>query len=166
MHEVHKAHPDFMPAGLAEWIEGLNESGATQARQLMPEVQLAIREIVLTTLRAEHGQEWWREGVPRRIRVDVVQTQEASEEAGERESFFDLLDYKHIAEDQWGLFDQSLGMGEGKSKKSRLEWFDKLNLIRRKVAHPERGPVSREEVELMGEIESALADVVGRLGKD
>jgi hypothetical protein len=56
--------------------------------------------------------------------------------------------------------------GRGEKQKSRLEWFDKLNLIRRKVAHPERGPVSREEVELMGEIESALADVVGRLGKD
>ena len=152
MNLVHTMHADFDPEGLREYIQSKNTSGVAEARQLVPDIQLMIHQIVIEVLKQEYDDQWWREGVPQNIRPEVAARREESNDDGEVESFFELINYKSIAEKNWELLGPFLAIGDAKSKKFQLGWFSKLHGIRLRVAHPERGPVSPAEVEFLHSI--------------
>lgn len=157
MQAVHEIKPGFNPPDLAEYIKSQDQTGTNVARQLMPELQLKIRDASLRLLRAEFGPEepgWWRKGVPEKVRTEVAARRETSPEGGNYQQFFELLDYRTIAAAHWDLFSPFFAFGDAKSKEKLLDWFSKLNAIRNRVAHPERGTVSEQELEF---IEALLA---------
>jgi hypothetical protein len=157
MEAINTAKPSFNPPGLAEYVASQDQTGTNAARQLMPELQLKIRHAAMRVLRTAYGADetgWWRKGVPEKVRTEVAARREVSPEGGSYEQFFELLDYRAIAADHWDLFSPFFAFGEGRSKDSLLNWFSRLNGIRNRVAHPERGAVSDEELEF---IESVLA---------
>ena len=53
----------------------------------------------------------------------------------------------------WDSFGPYFAFG-GKGKENQLAWFGKLSAIRNRIAHPERGTVSEEELAFI----EALAD--------
>lgn len=73
---------------------------------------------------------------------------------GAYDQFFELLDYRSIASSNWDSFAPYFAFGSAKGKDNQLAWFSMLSAIRNRIAHPERGTVSEEE---LGFIE-ALAD--------
>ncbi len=152
MEAIQQNKPGFDPPGLADYVKSQDQTGTNTARQLMPELQLKIRDAGLRLLRAQFGAEesgWWRKGVPEKVRTEVAARRETSPDGGEYERFFELLDYRTIAAANWELFSPFFAFGEGKSKERLLEWFSKLNGIRNRVAHPERGSVSDLELEFI-----------------
>jgi DNA sulfur modification protein DndB len=157
MEAISRAKPGFAPEGLAAYISSQDETGTIAARQLMPKLQLRILEATLRLLRTEFGDDetgWWRRGVPEKVRTEVAARREASPEPGKIEQFFELLDYRAIAADHWILFEPFFAIGEGHGKDGQLAWFSKLNALRNRIAHPERGTVSEEELAF---IESVMA---------
>ena len=89
--------------------------------------------------------------MPTTIRLKVVQRIEQDPDRPTREESFDLIDYKQVIMNSWSLFGDKYSRGKG-SKKVKMSWMDTLNLIRRKVAHPERGRVTIEEVSFLNDI--------------
>lgn len=151
----HKA--GFSPDGLADFIKSQDETGTNTARQLMPELQLTIHDATMALLRSLFGDDengWWRKGVPEKVRTEVAARRETNPDGGAYDQFFELLDYRSIASSNWDSFAPYFAFGSAKGKDNQLAWFSKLGAIRNRIAHPERGTVSEEE---LGFIE-ALAD--------
>lgn len=149
MQAVHNVKPGFNPPGLAEYIKSQDQTGTNAARQLMPDLQLKIQTFTLRLLRNEFGpseDQWWMLGVPEKVRKEVAGRREASPKRGALEQYFELIDYKTIADSKWTIFQPFFAWGEGRSKDAHLSWFQPLNDIRNRIAHPERGFVSDEEL--------------------
>jgi DNA sulfur modification protein DndB len=157
MEAVQSEKPGFNPEGLAEFIRSQDQTGTNTARQLMPELQLTIHDATMTLLRSLFGHDesgWWRKGVPEKVRTEVAARRETNPEGGAYDQFFELLDYRSIAAANWDSFDPYFAFGPGKGKENQLAWFGKLGAIRNRIAHPERGTVSEEELAFI----EALAD--------
>lgn len=149
MELIHAVKPGFDPPGLQAYLKSQDQTGTNAARQLMPELQLRIHDTTLRLLIGKYGQDetgWWRKGVPEKVRTEVAARREASPEGGAYDQFFELLDYRAIAAAQWEQFQPYFAYGDGRGKEKQLSWFSSLNGIRNRIAHPERGPVSEEEL--------------------
>ena len=163
MEQIRSARPSFNPEGLDEHIKSKDTKGTEEARLLMPNIQLTIRELTLILLKTtfgEYADAWWRKGVPVTMRQEVVARREQSPEGGEREDFFDLIDYKKIADKHWKEFQKFFSFGSSRRKGQQLAWFDKLNGIRNRIAHPERGPIKEEELEFLGQVQTHLKEAM------
>jgi DGQHR domain-containing protein len=149
MDAIRAQKPSFNAPGLDDYIKSQDQTGTNEARQLMPELQLKIQDAALRLVRSTFGEGdagWWRQGVPEKIRTEVAGRRETSPEGGGYEQFFELLDYRSMAAANWELFQPFFAFGDGKGKESQLSWFSRLNTIRNRIAHPERGSVSEEEI--------------------
>jgi DNA sulfur modification protein DndB len=156
MEAVQTEKSGFNPEGLADFIRSQDQTGTNTARQLMPELQLTIHDAAIALLRNLFGRDeggWWRKGVPEKVRTEVAARRETNPEGGAYDKFFELLDYRSIASANWDSFGPYFAFG-GKGKENQLAWFGKLSAIRNRIAHPERGTVSEEELAFI----EALAD--------
>jgi len=158
MEQIHNKFPDFMNAGLENYLKDRKSQSNETAKIILPDIQLIVADYLISTLKKEFGEEeteWWLQGVPRAIRQKVVQRREDDPDRPPFEKCFDLLDYKKVILDNWKLFGDKYSRGKG-NKNTKMSWMDKLNTIRRKVAHPERGRVTIDELEFLNEIWSWL----------
>ena len=154
MEQIHEKFPDFMNAGLETYLKDTKSQSNEKAKIIVPEIQLNIANDVISTLKREFGEKekgWWSQGVPRTIRIKVAQRREDDPDRPALEESFDLIDYKQVILDHWQLFGEKYSRGKGK-KKDKMSWMDELNAIRRKVAHPERGRATINELEFLNEI--------------
>jgi hypothetical protein len=85
------------------------------------------------------GDDWWTLGVPKAVRLKVMQKYEEDDrQRGGYECYFDLIDYPKIASHKWELFQPILGYGTG-GKEKQLSWLNFVNLKRNIVSHPSSG---------------------------
>ena len=171
MQVINTKYSTFDPPGLQDYMKSRDMAGTEEGRLLVPEIQLCIQQITLKLLMESYGEgeeNWWRKGVPQPIRSEVAARREMNPESGELHEFFELIDYKKIAAapNNWKVFQDYLTMVESGKKDDRLKWFDSLNIIRNRVAHPERGPVSDDELEFLRNISKHLTKKAAELGCD
>jgi DGQHR domain-containing protein len=158
MEQIHKKFPDFMNAGLENYLRDINSQSNETAKIIFPEIQLIVADYLISTLKNEFGDGetgWWSQGVPISIRQKLVQRREDDPDRPSLEKCFDLIDYKKVILGNWKLFGEKYSRGKG-NKNTKVSWIDELNTIRRKVAHPERGRVTIDELEFLNEILSWL----------
>lgn len=154
MEQIHNKFPDFKNAGLEKYLNETKSQSNEQAKIIVPKIQLIIADDIITTLKKEFGEKedgWWLKGVPRSIRLKVAQRREDDPDRPELEQSFDLIDYKQVILENWRLFGEKYSRDKG-NKNEKMSWMDKLNTIRRKVAHPERGRVTKDELEFLNNI--------------
>lgn len=168
MQVINAAKPGFKPEGLDDYIKSQDRTGTNQARQLMPELQLKIQHASLRLLRSTYGDgedNWWRQGVPLKVRTEVAARREANERGGKLEQFFELLDYKAIASvsQHWETFKPFFAMGPKQGKDASLSWFDRLSELRNRISHPERGAVSDDELLFLASLMNHFDSVEGSL---
>ena len=63
-----------------------------------------------------------------------------------KETYFDLIDYKEVIKKNKEITDL-FKIPESRSGGNGLEWFDKINEIRRTAAHQEKAPPTKEQAE-------------------
>jgi DGQHR domain-containing protein len=154
MEQINKQFPDFVNANLKKYLDEKNSESNEQAKIIVPKIQLAISDHVISTLKTEFGEGedgWWSKGVPKTVRYKVVQRREDESDRPALEQSFDLIHYKLVILDNWKLFWEKYSRGKGK-KSDQMSWMDELNRIRKKVAHPERGRVTISELKFLNEI--------------
>ena len=157
MEIIHQNNRGFNPPGLTEYIQEHSSESINHARQLITEIEDAVRNMTITILRdvySEESSSWWREGVPQNVRGNAAQRAETSEEGGEPHQFLDLIDYKRIAEQSrnWRSFEHRFTVDpNAQSKNARLAWMDRLNTIRNRVSHSGRRHVTNEEIVFLEE---------------
>ena len=148
---IQKKHPDFKPAGLQEYVDSRDEVGTEEARTKVLRIQKRIFDYVIGLLKKEYGTQdkaWWVQGVPPKIRVDCTGRWEEKNREGEEEGQLYLLNYVDICIHNWGLVKHviSLGANDKEAKKANTKWIKDLNDIRNKVAHPEQGVLTANQV--------------------
>ena len=141
---LRESFPAFNPEGLEEYLENEKAQTTQRAKEAIDQVERMLQRAIIDELKREYGpaeHEWWALGVPQKVRVKVSERQEQDDhKRGGREFYFDLIDYKYIAADDWSLFEKMLGFGKG-SKDKRLAWLDYVNEKRKAVMHASAGIV-------------------------
>ena len=85
--------------------------------------------------------------MPKAIRLEVAKRQENDDNhRGAREAYFDLIDYRNIAQANWTIFQNLLGRGKkNESKDKQTKWMSEVNEIRNQVAHASSGVMLRAD---------------------
>ena len=160
--ELRTKFPSFDPAGLDEFFKRESEQTNLKAKVATDHIEQMIQSIVMQELRQNFkstSESWWLDGVPKQVRIVVSQRAEQDDKRrGSLEAYFDLIDYRKIAIDQWTIFQSILGYGKkNDSKERRTKWFVEVNDWRNVVAHPSSGKtVPREELAKLVEYENWL----------
>jgi len=101
-------------------------------------IELILHDMIKTVLVVEFGDDWWREGIPEKIRKACVLRRE--EERGmpvlDPYSYTTFIHLKGVIDDKWKLFARVLPSGLAHNKKELLRQLDRTNSIRNAVMHP------------------------------
>ena len=159
---IRRAEQTFDPPGLSDHLDREKAQTTTRAFEEIQVIEQILQTTVLTELKSEFGKDekdWWFNGVPKSVRkkVDDRINDEGGKKGG-REQNFDLVDYREIVQDNWGIFEAALARGKG-SKENRTKWIVEVNELRKPVVHASRGvslPITEEQLALLQEIRSWL----------
>ena len=110
---------------------------------------------------AEH--EWWRKGVPERVRVKCARRRE--EDRGELcdpYGYTDLLDMSEIIKHAWKFLEPGLPREIRADRPALLSDLRELNRVRNGVMHPVRGKTpSEDHFEFVRRLKKGLSAWIG-----
>ena len=155
---IHHKRAEFLPAGLRKYRETRDEAGTEKAAMNVRRINDRLFKFLVGKLRGKHGSaddKWWTEGVPYDpVRKHCAAEWEEKNHEGPVESFLYLRDYVHISVKNWDLVKDviSLDAKDKMAKKKNVQWISDLNIISQTTKHPEKGPLSVEQVERVNEL--------------
>ena len=162
---VRGHHPEFNPEGLDHFFQQQSEQTNVKAKLLIDRIEGMLKSVVVQELKQNFkGLEdaWWIDGVPKAVRLSVMTTAEQDDnKRGNREAYFNLIDYRKIALEQWTIFQPVLGYGAKKneSKEKQTKWLSEINELRNMVAHGSSGKtVPMEALASLQQYEAWLRD--------
>ncbi|WP_261796827.1 DGQHR domain-containing protein [Ralstonia sp. TCR112] len=136
--------PEFNPPGLDDFIQREKTETNLQAKTIIDDIEVQLKEFVVEELRQEFRDSenaWWQDGVPKAVRLEVTGRKERDDsKRGSMEAYFDLIDYRAIALNNWELFKNALSIGGG-NKEKQTKWMVDVNELRNQVAHASSGVV-------------------------
>jgi len=119
--------PKFAPEGLEQFLETERAQTNLRAKEVMDRIETTVQRVVMDELRREFGEgesEWWLLGVPKGVRLKVTERFEEDDgKRGGKEFYFDLIDYRTIAKEQWKIFEGLLGI-DGSGKEKGTSWLN------------------------------------------
>lgn len=133
----------FAPEGLAEYVESKDERRIKEAEDTIKFIENRVTEIVISFFKKLHGtNNYWNYVGTKEMRVKAYERQQEypPEKQLDPEAYLDFIDKKKIIEkaENWPVFrtyfDIPLPKDKGYSK--NLKWMDRLNELRRIIAHP------------------------------
>ena len=157
---IQERLPEYQPEGLRDFLERERARTNDQASTLIREIETMLNETVIEELKASYAgsvDQWWYDGVPELVRRAAVQRHEEDKgKAGGREAYLDLIHYRSIIEENWGILGDLMGMGAGSKSKKTL-WIYETNEIRKIAMHASRGAsVSYDQLARLSEYRDAL----------
>lgn len=102
---------------------------------LISRIEVNFGDYVLSKLES-NSSDWWKELVPEKIR-EKCKLRSASEAKGAPViAYLDLIDLKILVEKNWKYFEEDFLVDGGvQSKKKAVSWLNRLNELRKYVAH-------------------------------
>jgi DNA sulfur modification protein DndB len=91
---IRDRYSDFNPEGLEKFLEEEKAQTNTRSKEIIDRIERALQKLILEELKREFGDdesEWWIEGVPKTVRVEV----------GKRYEDDDGKHYRKIATENW-----------------------------------------------------------------
>ncbi len=161
----------FNPAGLEDFIRGEKEQNNLRAKQIMDRIEILLRRVIVDELKQEFSTDenaWWQDGVPKPVRLEVMKRKENDDnKRGDRDAYFDLIDYRTIAINNWNIFQKLIGVGKKNDSKDRqTKWMVDLNEWRNQVAHPSSGVIlSADTLIQLDNYESSLKERVSSISR-
>lgn len=141
---IRKHFPTFSPPGLDDFLNSEKEQTNLKAKQIIDRIEIALKNLVTDKLKQSFSTDpnsWWQEGVPKAVRLEVTKRLESDDNRrGAKEAYFDLIDYRNIALNNWVIFNNVLGFGnKNESKDKQTKWMVEVNEWRNQVAHASSG---------------------------
>lgn len=137
---IYDRIPTFNPPGLDKFLQEEKAQTNIKGKEIIDRTETALQKIILEELKREFGPEepqWWILGVPKTVRLKVTKRfEEEDGKRGGKEYYFDLIDYRDIAINNWGIFEKLLAYGRTGNKDKRTSWINFINEKRKIVAHP------------------------------
>jgi len=148
---ISEANPEFSTRELREYLGTRDKEGTKVARGLIDEINHILFRDVVDRLKGLHGttkDAWWWNGIPQSIREKCDQQVNRDNGEKDRWQYLSLVDYQSIVvhDINWTAFEDRYDF-EGKGKKAeRVKWISRINKIRQTTHHPEKGLISRDDV--------------------
>ena len=140
---IRDSFASFNPEGLDEFIEQEKQQTNVKGKEITTRIEQILQKVVLEELKREFGGEesqWWIQGVPKTVRLNVTEEFEKNDgKRGGKEYYFNLIDYRKIAEEHWAIFESLLGYGNKGSKDKKTEWMVFVNEKRNLLSHASAG---------------------------
>lgn len=155
MSIICSAKPEFSNKDLQEYLSTRDKDGTAEAAVLLREINGILHNDIVNTLKDNFGEKWFMESVPKNIRSKCLEMyNEEGSAAKEVYQYLFLIDYQTIVLQHMSLFEKKYRLyAEAKSSKTdKVNWIGKLNEIRKTTAHPEKGLISKEEVEFVRKV--------------
>ncbi|OGA39793.1 MAG: hypothetical protein A3G26_04780 [Betaproteobacteria bacterium RIFCSPLOWO2_12_FULL_65_110] len=152
---IAESIPEFTNNELKVHLSTRDEAGTNVARDLIVEINSILYDNVLGTLRAHYGVEkdsWWKKGVPEATRERCLINSNRDPDTKEFWQYLSLADYQTIVLFNWTLFEKNYSLGDEGKKADKVRWIGRLNKIRQTTVHPEKGPISKDEVAFVEQI--------------
>ncbi len=154
----------FSPEGLEEYLASKDDKRIQDAETTIKFIETRATEIVFSYFRKIHGTNYWNYVGTKDMRVKAYERQqeETPEKQLELEAYLDFIDKKRIIEkpENWNVFklyfDIPLPNEKGYAK--NLKWMDRLNELRRIVAHPHRRAFKTEDLGFLEWIRKAFEE--------
>lgn len=127
--------------------------------ELVRNIEVRLHRFIREAFIEEYGEEnWWRGGVPDRIRADCAATRERDPEpAKDAYGYTTLLNLREILDKQWGVLSMHLPKNLQADKKAFLDQLKRLNGIRNAVMHPVRNDnFSDDDFEFVRSLEKQI----------
>lgn len=169
---IREKFQKFSPPGLDEFIRSEKEQTNLKAKQVIDRIEVLLKQLVVEELKQEYSTDenaWWQDGVPKAIRLEVAKRQESDDNRrGAKDAYFDLIDYRAIALNNWTLFQNLLGYGKkSASKDNQTKWMVEINEWRNQIAHASSGVMLRtESLVQLEDYEEWLRKKVSSVGDD
>lgn len=127
------------------------------------EIELGLHSKIRQILEEEVGpneSEWWREGVPDKVRAKCAQRRELDVDTYvEPYGYTDLLDLSEILDKSWKYFCETLPKSLRANKGHFLGDLRRLNSIRNRVMHPVRGaPPDEDDFEFVRDLKTHVVE--------
>jgi len=121
-------------------------------------IEVRLHQFLRSVFIQQFGDNWWRGGVPDRIRAECAALREKDPEpAPDSYCYTHLLGLRETLDKSWGVVVQYLPKELASNKRELLDRLLRLNRIRNGVMHPVRGDVfSEEEFEFVHDLERDL----------
>lgn len=146
---ISNVRRDFAPPGLAEYLESEERQFNNESREMVAEIERFLSADVRQRLEDEFGAGWFKDGVPRKIRIEagkLAVERNAEREVGEEVEAWDclyLIDYQAVitqTDDLWKrLFEKRYTQPGDENKpggrKARTDWLQRLNEYRNDISH-------------------------------
>lgn len=154
----------FSPDGLEQYMASKDSARIQEAETTIKFIEVRVTEIVINYFKKLHGANYWKYVGTKDMRVKAYERQqeEAPEKQLELEAYLDFIDKKRIIEksENWAVlktyFDIPFPGEKGQSK--NLRWMDRLNELRRIVAHPHKRAFKPEDLEFLEWIRRAFEE--------
>ncbi len=135
--------PNFNPPGLDDFLALEKAETNSKAKNIISQIEISLQNVVVDELRREFGsgdEQWWLMGVPKSVRLRVTERFENDDgKRGSKEYYFDLIDYKKIAMENWQVFEPLLAYGKQGNKDIKTSWLDFVNEKRNLLYHSSSG---------------------------
>lgn len=146
----------FNPNGLDEFIASEKQQTNAKAKTIIDSIESLLQQTCIEVLSGEFGEvAWWVDGVPKTVRTAASgRFEDDNGKRGERWFYFDLIDYRKIAIENWGLFEDIFGYGKHSGKDKKTQWLANVNESRKIIAHASSGKtLTLEELAFLQDIE-------------
>lgn len=130
--------------------------------ELVRNIEVRLHRFIKQAFVREYGEEnWWRGGIPDRIRADCAATRERDQEpADDAYCYTTLLNLREILDKQWSVLSPHLPKAVQADKKAFLDALKRLNGIRNSVMHPVRNDrFSDDDFEFVRLLEHKLGHI-------
>jgi DNA sulfur modification protein DndB len=134
----------FSPQGLLEYIASKDDRRVKEAEEAIKFIETRVTETIVSYFKRLHGDKYWNYLGTRDMRVKAYERQqeEPPEKQLDLEVYLDFVDKNKIIDkaENWAAlkpyFDIPLPNEKGFAK--NLKWMDKVNEMRRVMAHPHK----------------------------
>ena len=154
----------FDPDGLSEYRASRDDQRIKEAEGTIKFIENRVTEIVINYFKKIHGSNYWTYIGTKELRVKAYERQQedAPEKQLELDAYLDFIDKKKIIEksENWTAFkpyfDIPLPGEKGYAK--NLKWMDRLNELRRIVAHPHKRAFKSDDLAFLEWIKGAFEE--------
>jgi DGQHR domain-containing protein len=147
---IAEAKPEFTSKELEEYLNSRDKEGTKVAREMIDKVNLLLFHDVLQQLKEHYGEvkdAWWWKGIPQATREKCDAQVNRDNGVKDRWQYLSLADYQTIIPNNWELFDKRYDFGDKGKKADKVSWIGRLNRIRQTTHHPEKGLISKDDVD-------------------
>jgi DGQHR domain-containing protein len=161
---VAEKEQNFSPEGLAEHIAAKDADRVRDAESTLKFIENRVTDIVIGYFKRIHGEKFWNYLGTKDMRVKAYERQqeEVPEKQLDLDAYLDFIDKKKIIErsENWQVFrpyfDIPFPNEKGSSK--NLKWMDRLNELRRIVAHPHKRSFKADDLDFLEWIRKAFEE--------